>query len=93
MCVCVCVRATKLFACVHFSDSVGFCSRDQGFAMLENRVKEETQPTLQRLSDGLVRSVMITGDNPLTGSSSSSSYSSSNSLCPLVLFSFSFSFL
>lgn len=35
--------------------------------MLENRVKEETAPTLQILSDARIRSVMITGDNPLTG--------------------------
>src|SRR3982750_558549 len=38
-----------------------------GLAILENRVKPETEPTLRQLSDANVRSVMVTGDNPLTG--------------------------
>ncbi len=38
-----------------------------GLVMLENKLKRETAPTLALLKAARVRTVMITGDNPLTG--------------------------
>lgn len=38
-----------------------------GLLVLENKVKPETAPTLRVLQDAKVRCVMVTGDNPVTG--------------------------
>jgi cation-transporting ATPase 13A3/4/5 len=37
-----------------------------GLLLLENKLKIETEPTLDKLRRACVRSVMVTGDNPLT---------------------------